>query len=181
MTMNESEQRAERNANIWAPWRIEYIRSLADEEQGCFLCRYGEAPSRDSENMVLWRGTNCFALLNRFPYTGGHTLVSPLSHVGGLEGLGGGAMCEMFEMVRDLQCLLSKAIGAEGFNVGMNIGRCAGAGLPGHLHLHVVPRWRGDTNFMPIFGNVTVIPQVLGELYTRLCRIAAELNLPKLS
>jgi len=90
-------------------------------------------------------------------------------------------MCEMMEMVRDLQSVLTRAIGAHGFNVGMNIGRCAGAGLPGHLHLHVVPRWSGDTNFMSVLGDIRVIPQALDQLYERLKEVSSELQLPKLS
>ena len=169
------------NSNIWAPWRIEYIQSLAGDDDDCFLCRYRDEPSKDSENLLLWRGRECFAVMNRFPYTGGHMLVAPLEHVAGLEDLTGSAMCEMMEMVRDLQSALTGAIGAHGFNVGMNIGRCAGAGLPGHLHLHVVPRWNGDTNFMSALGDIRVIPQALSQLYSHLRDTSEKLQLPKLS
>jgi len=169
------------SSNIWAPWRIEYIQSLAGDDDTCFLCRYRDEPDRDSENLLLWRGEECFAVMNRFPYTGGHMLVAPLEHVGGLEDIPCATMCEMMEMVRDLQSVLTRAIGAHGFNVGMNIGRCAGAGLPGHLHLHVVPRWSGDTNFMSVLGDIRVIPQALDQLYERLKEVSAELQLPKLS
>ena len=169
------------SSNIWAPWRIEYIQSLAGDDDSCFLCRYRDEPSKDSESLLLWRGRECFAVMNRFPYTGGHMLVAPLEHVAGLEDLTGAAMCEMMEMVRDLQSALTRAIGAHGFNVGMNIGRCAGAGLPGHLHLHVVPRWNGDTNFMSVLGDIRVIPQALTQLYEQLQEVSAELELPKLS
>ena len=169
------------NTNLWAPWRIEYIQSLAEDDDGCFLCRYRDEPSKDIENLLLWRGKGCFAVMNRFPYTGGHMLVAPLEHVGELEDLSGAVMCEMMEMVRDLQIVLKRTIGAQGFNVGMNIGRCAGAGLPGHLHLHVVPRWGGDTNFMSVLGDIRVIPQALSQLYQQLQAAAVELKLPKLS
>ncbi len=169
------------NSNIWAPWRIEYIQSLGGDGDTCFLCRYRDEASKDSENLLLWRGEECFAVMNRFPYTGGHMLVAPLEHVSGLEDLSGAAMCEMMEMVRDLQSVLTRAIGAHGFNVGMNIGRCAGAGLPGHLHLHVVPRWNGDTNFMSVLGDIRVIPQALTQLYEQLQEASDELQLPKLS
>ncbi|MCP4375958.1 MAG: HIT domain-containing protein [bacterium] len=167
--------------NIWAPWRIEYIQSLAGDDDGCFLCKYRDEPARDSENLLLWRGKECLAVMNRFPYTGGHILVAPLEHVPNLADLTGSAMCEMMEMVRDLQIVLTRAIGAHGFNVGMNIGRCAGAGLPGHLHMHVVPRWNGDTNFMSVLGDVRVIPQALSDLYEQLQAVSSELQLPKLS
>jgi ATP adenylyltransferase len=169
------------NTNIWAPWRIEYIQSLADDNDACFLCRYRDEPSNDTDNLLLWRGKACFAVMNRFPYTGGHMLVAPLEHVGGLEDLSGAVMCEMMEMVRDLQIVLKHTIGAQGFNVGMNIGRCAGAGLPGHLHMHIVPRWGGDTNFMSVLGDVRVIPQALSQLYQQLQSKSGELKLPKLS
>ena len=169
------------NTNIWAPWRIEYIQSLGGQDNACFLCRYRDEPSKDTENRLLWRGEGCFAVMNRFPYTGGHMLVAPLEHVGGLDDLSGAVMCEMMEMVRDLQIVLKCAIGAQGFNVGMNIGRCAGAGLPGHLHLHVVPRWGGDTNFMSVLGDIRVIPQAMSQLYQQLQEASTELKLPKLS
>ena len=179
--MNRDTHGTEWKTNIWAPWRMEYIRSLGDEDQGCFLCRCRDEIDREAENLVLWRGRNCIAVLNRFPYTGGHALVAPLAHVGGLADLDGDAMREMMEHLRDLQVLLSHAIRAEGFNIGINIGRCAGAGLPEHLHVHVVPRWRGDTNFMPVFGDVRVIYESLANLHAQLRAAGEELGLPKLS
>jgi ATP adenylyltransferase len=169
------------NINLWAPWRIEYIQSLADDDDSCFLCKYRDEPADDAENLLLWRGKSCLAVMNRFPYTGGHMLVAPMEHLAGLEDLSGPIMCEMMEMVRDLQIVLKKAIGAHGFNVGMNIGRCAGAGLPGHLHLHVVPRWNGDTNSMAALGDIRVIPQALSQLYEYLQGVSNELGMPKLS
>lgn len=169
------------NTNIWAPWRIEYIQSLSGDDDTCFLCRYRDEPSKDAENLLLWRGAKCFAVMNRFPYTGGHMLVAPLEHVPELADLSNDTMCEMMEMVRDLQSILTRAIGAHGFNIGMNLGRCAGAGLPGHLHMHVVPRWNGDTNFMSVLGDIRVIPQALTSLYEQLQKASADLELPKLS
>lgn len=171
----------DRIRNIWAPWRMEYIESLSNEnDEGCFLCR-GRDEDDDEKNLILWRGQHCFAVLNRFPYTGGHALVAPLAHIADLADMTGAAMGELMEMLRDLQHLLSQTINAEGFNVGINIGQCAGAGLPGHLHAHIVPRWRGDTNFMSVFGDVRVIPTSLASLYTQLTNKARELHLPKLS
>lgn len=179
--MAETSDSTERRRNIWAPWRTEYIESLANpRDDGCFLCRYRAEPQQDRENLVLWRGRRSFVVLNRFPYTGGHSLVAPLEHVPGLADLDGETMREVMELVRDLQQVLAHAIRAEGFNVGMNIGRCAGAGLPGHLHLHVVPRWPGDTNFMPVLADVRVIPESLESIYGRLLRSAEQLHLPKL-
>ena len=177
--MNEESSSTERNRNIWAPWRIEYINELSDEGNGCFLCRYRDQPQKDAENLVLWRGQRCLAVLNRFPYTGGHSMVAPLAHVGGLGDLDAPAMLEMMCMLRDLQSALERTVHAQGFNVGINIGRCAGAGLPGHLHVHIVPRWNGDTNFMAVLGGARVIPQSLDLLYAALKKASAELHLPR--
>lgn len=169
------------NTNLWAPWRMEYLKGLADDQPGCFLCRDRDEPARDAEHLVLWRGSHSFVLLNRFPYTGGHCMVAPYQHTGNLSVLPGEAFAEMMSFVRDLPAILRHAIGAEGFNVGMNVGRCAGAGLPDHLHMHVVPRWSGDNNFMPVFGQVRVIPEFLSQTRDRLLAAGAELNLPAAS
>ena len=177
--MSDEAGGTERNRNIWAPWRMEYIDALAGPAGECFLCRYRDDPANDEKNLVLWRGPRTFAVLNRYPYTGGHAMVAPYEHVGDLAEADGETLREMMEFVRDLQQVLARAVRAEGFNVGMNVGRCAGAGLPGHLHIHVVPRWRGDTNFMPVFGGVRVIPQALEEIRALICRAAGDLGLPK--
>ncbi len=179
--MDGSEFSTERNRNLWAPWRMAYIDSLddrpAEDGEGCFLCRYRDSDD-DAGNYVLWRGRRCFAMLNLFPYTGGHALIAPYEHVGDLDALDAEAMSELFVHVRDLEKVLREAIRAEGFNVGINIGRCAGAGLPGHLHVHIVPRWSGDTNFMAVFGDVRVVPAHLKELRARILEVAGELGLP---
>lgn len=156
---------------IWAPWRLAYIASAKDEDKkqnagDCFLCRYRDAgESADAENLVLARGASSIVVLNRFPYNNGHLLVAPLAHKGGLGDLDDG---EMLDCTRQLQRMIEvyrKAISAEGFNIGLNLGRIAGAGLPGHLHWHLVPRWSGDTNFMPVLADVNVIPQSLQALH----------------
>jgi ATP adenylyltransferase len=158
---------------------MEYIGSLgAGEGDGCFLCRYRDQADRDEANLVLWRGRRSMVVLNRFPYAGGHCMVAPLEHVGDISSLDTAALTEIMRMAGDLQLVLARAIGAQGFNIGINIGRCAGAGLPGHLHMHVVPRWPGDTNFMSVLGAVRVIPQTLEQLYTQLRAASAEMNLP---
>ena len=168
--------------NLWAPWRSEYIRSLHnDKDEGCFLCRCREETGREKENLVLWRGRQCLAVLNRFPYTGGHTLVAPYDHVGHLGDLDAETMLEMMEMLRDLRDALAEAVNADGFNVGINLGRCAGAGLPGHLHAHIVPRWQGDTNFISIFDDARVIPVSLQSLYEAIQGAADRLGLPRVS
>jgi len=160
---------------------MDYIDSLAEGQDDCFLCRYRDEPQNDGKNLVLWRGGRTFALLNRFPYTGGHSMVAPFRHVGGLSDLEPETMREMMELLRDLQDVLAQAVRAQGFNIGMNVGRCAGAGLPGHLHVHIVPRWPGDTNFMTVFGGARVISQALDDLYVQLQQAGRELKLPKLT
>jgi ATP adenylyltransferase len=179
--MGKTSSSAERNRNIWAPWRMEYIDSLGRDDNVCFLCRHRDDPARDEANLVLWRGKHTFSLLNRFPYTGGHSIVAPYAHVAEMADLDDAAMLEMFQMLRDLQKALAAAVRAQGFNVGINIGGCAGAGLPGHIHAHIVPRWAGDTNFMPVLCGAKVIPIRLETLRGQILQAGAELNLPKLA
>jgi ATP adenylyltransferase len=179
--MSDQDLSSERRRNLWAPWRIEYIDGLhtGDDGEGCFLCRYAADADNDRRNLVLWRGEHCQAVMNRYPYTGGHTLLAPYAHVGGLEELDDPTMLELMLMARDMQKLLAECIHAEGFNVGLNVGKCAGAGLPGHLHMHVVPRWGGDTNFMAVLGGVHTVPQALDDLYDRLAAASARQKLPR--
>lgn len=168
---------AERARNLWAPWRMEYIDALDDNSDGCFLCRYRDTPDADTRSLVVARLAHTMVVMNRFPYTGGHLLVAPYKHVGSLHELSAEELSELMTALRDCQDLLTRAVNAEGFNVGFNLGRCAGAGLPGHIHMHIVPRWGGDTNFMSVLGGVRVIPQALEALYQRLRSLAAEMNL----
>ncbi|HUU58557.1 MAG TPA: HIT domain-containing protein [Phycisphaerae bacterium] len=177
--MADESSSAERGRNIWAPWRIEYIRELEAPADRCFLCEYGGEPDKDVENLVLWRGRKSFAVLNRFPYTGGHLLIAPFEHRAELGELDDETILEMMVLVRDAQEVLVKVVRAQGFNIGINIGRCAGAGLPGHLHAHIVPRWNGDTNFMAVLGDVRVIPESLDALYEALRKAGDEGHLPK--
>jgi len=171
---------AEFNRNLWAPWRMEYIRTLGQEfdASGCFLCHHAEHPEADAANGVVWRGPTCLTVFNKFPYTGGHLLVAPLRHQADLDDLDDATLNELVRQVRDAKRLLQEATAAHGFNIGMNFGRCAGAGLPGHLHVHVVPRWDGDTNFMPVLGDTRVISQSLEALGELLRAAAARLGLP---
>jgi ATP adenylyltransferase len=166
--------------NLWAPWRMEYIESLADGGGGCFLCDIRDDPEGDADSLLIWRGRRAMTVLNRFPYTGGHSLVAPLEHVSSLGDVDARTMLEMMAMVRDAQEAIAGAIQAQGFNIGINVGRCAGAGLPGHLHVHVVPRWAGDTNFMHVFGDVRVIPDALEKLRDKIRRAADDLGRPRL-
>lgn len=156
ITMGEFRQ------NIWAPWRMAYIRSLGEEaDDGCFLCGYAGVAADDGVHHVVWRGSTAFAVLNRFPYTNGHLLISPLAHKAMPADLTPDESLELMTAVGRSIEALRECLGAQGFNIGMNIGRCAGAGLPDHLHWHVVPRWNGDTNFMSIVDDVRVIPDSL--------------------
>lgn len=179
MEHEPSSQSTERSRNLWAPWRMEYIDSLAGpEDDGCFLCRYREHPENDEANLVLWRGSETFVVMNRFPYSGGHALIAPLQHVSDLGRFSDSLLLELMHMVRDTQEILAQTVNSHGFNVGINSGRCAGAGLPDHLHIHVVPRWPGDTNFMTVFAGTRVIPTTLGKLYKQLQETARRLGLP---
>ncbi len=172
---------AEVNQNLWAPWRMEYIHSLHDDAGpgGCFLCQYVASPEADAANHVIWRGAHCMTLFNRFPYSNGHLLVAPLEHCCELGQLSEPALLEMMCQLRDAQRLLRDAACAQGFNIGFNFGRCAGAGLPDHLHAHIVPRWEGDTNFMPVLGDCRVIPQSIDALREKMRHVALKLGLPE--
>ena len=177
--MNEREADVNRNCNIWAPWRAEYIESLSAQPEGCFICNARDAAGGDAEDLVLWRSERTITVLNRFPYTGGHSLIAPLSHVGELSLLDDATLLEMMRIARDLQAILARAIKAQGFNIGFNIGRCAGAGLPDHVHLHVVPRWAGDVNLLSAVANVRVVPVSLEQLYASITEAAEQLELPR--
>ena len=142
---------------------MEYIKSLGGsaDEGVCFLCHYRDTPGDDADNCVLWRSDATLAVLNRFPYTNGHVLLAPTTHVAGLDEIADDVLSELALRTRDAQRVLSSTLQPHGFNIGVNIGRCAGAGLPGHIHYHIVPRWNGDTNFMSVVGDARVIPQEL--------------------
>jgi ATP adenylyltransferase len=174
MAMEEFKQ------NLWAPWRMEYIRTLAEENQsGCFLCRYRDMADQDASNRVLWRSAQSLVVMNRFPYTNGHLLVAPLADKRDLSDLIDDEMNDLWRQTRDAKRVLEKAIAPQGFNVGINFGLCAGAGLPGHLHVHIVPRWSGDTNFMAVLGDIRVMPESLDRTYEHLRKVAAELGCPQ--
>jgi ATP adenylyltransferase len=152
---------------LWAPWRMEFIH--APKEKECFLCRIArEGPEKDAENFVIRRGRSCFLLMNRYPYNGGHLMAAPFRHKGSLGGLSAEERGEMMELACLAERLLERVAQPDGFNLGLNQGAAAGAGLKDHLHLHVVPRWEGDTNFMPVLGGVRVIPQALEEMHAAL-------------
>ena len=172
--------------NLWAPWRIGYIQGLdkgsspAEKKDECFICQNLQTPEDDDKNLVLWRTDKSLVILNRFPYNNGHLLIAPARHIPDLNEARDEENLEMIKLIRESQKALSLAIKPHGFNVGMNFGRCAGAGLPGHLHIHVVPRWNGDTNFMAVCSGTDVISQSLAELLDLLKHISAEHHLPRL-
>ncbi|HEY3189249.1 MAG TPA: HIT domain-containing protein, partial [Solirubrobacteraceae bacterium] len=136
---------------LWAPWRLEYIQQ-ADEDRGCFLCRAAEEGSDDEASLVLERGRHAFALLNRFPYASGHLMVAPRRHVGEFTALSNDEALQVHQLAARGIAALSTVFSPQGYNVGWNLGRVAGAGVLDHVHLHVVPRWAGDTNFMPVLA-----------------------------
>ena len=152
--------------HLWAPWRIEYI--LREEDDGCFFCNYWADPGADEKNLVLHRGKECFAVMNRYPYNGGHLMIAPMAHVSRLGDVSTGVLTEMMGMVQVAERVLETELAPQGLNVGFNVGRPAGAGVEDHIHLHVVPRWEGDTNFMPVLDDTRVVPVALAELYARL-------------
>jgi ATP adenylyltransferase len=153
-------------ATIWAPWRIEYLRE-PHASAGCVLCEHaGDAPS--AESGVLLRSAFAFVMLNRYPYGSAHVMVVPRRHVGTLEGLDDPEYTALFQLVRATVRVLTQAVHADGMNVGINLGRAAGAGIDAHLHVHAVPRWAGDQNFMPVIADTRVMPEYLAETWRHL-------------
>jgi len=150
---------------IWAPWRIQYIQM--EKPEGCILCQKPKQ-NNDALNYILHRGDNNFIILNSYPYNPGHLMVAPYRHVASLEGLTEEERHEHFEIVSRSIKVLRQIFNPGGFNIGMNLGKAAGAGIDDHFHTHIVPRWQGDTNFMPVLSDVRVIPEALAETYQKL-------------
>jgi ATP adenylyltransferase len=150
---------------LWAPWRLEYV-GQADEQDDCIFCRAAEGD--DESGLVVHRGPEAFVLLNKFPYASGHVMVAPYRHVGEFSELGDGEALETHRLAAQGMAALAEVYGPQGYNVGWNLGRIAGAGITDHVHLHLVPRWAGDTNFMPVLADVKVIPEHLAETRRRL-------------
>ena len=162
--------------SLYAPWRMDYIRSLEQGKRGeCFICQAVAATSDDEkrQRLVLWSSGQSIVIINKFPYTNGHILVSPKAHKGEMEELDEAELLDLNRQTVAVIALLKRAVSAQGFNVGINLGRCAGAGMPGHVHQHVVPRWAGDVNFMSVVGEVRVVPQAMEQLYGELMRVRA--------
>ena len=150
---------------IWAPWRIEYIRS--PKHDGCIFCDFPKE-NRDKERLILYRGEHCFIIMNNYPYNPGHVMIAPYRHVGKWEDLTDQELLEMMQLSQLVIKALKKTMNPHGFNMGVNLGRVAGAGIDDHVHLHIVPRWNGDTNFMPVIADTKVIPESLEEAYDEL-------------
>jgi ATP adenylyltransferase len=153
---------------------MEYI--LSDQKGGpCIFCP-GDVRSRDEARLILYVGPLSMVMMNRFPYINGHLLVAPVRHVPGLESLSDEEMSDLLDMIRRSNDILKKVMHPEGFNIGLNLGRVAGAGVEEHMHFHIVPRWNGDTNYMTVFGEVRVIPEHILETYRKLLPLFRELN-----
>jgi ATP adenylyltransferase len=159
---------------LWAPWRMEYLQSAASDE--CIFC-IEKKQEEDRERLILLRGDFSFVIMNRYPYSNGHLMVAPYRHLADPAELSAEEALEMHRQVVACQTVLRDAFGAEGFNLGMNIGESAGAGIAGHIHQHIVPRWCGDSNFMPIFADVRVIPEHLETTYLKLEKLFARFSL----
>lgn len=156
---------------LWSPWRSEYIAagSAADSEaQGCVFCKLRDDAANDATNFVLHRATHSFVVLNIYPYISGHLLIVPNEHVGELDAAGKETTDEMMDLTKRCQTALREVYQPGGFNVGMNLGKVAGAGIADHIHIHIMPRWGGDTNFMTTVGETRVIPEDLTTTYQKL-------------
>lgn len=151
---------------LWAPWRMEYIEQ-SDKKPGCIFCVLPEE-NDDDKNLILYRGEYCFIMLNSFPYNPGHLMVSPYMHTADMYDLDDLTLLEINHLVRYCTKLLKATSNPDGFNLGVNLGRTAGAGIADHIHWHIVPRWNGDTNFMPVIAETRVLPQSLQASYKKL-------------
>ena len=153
---------------LWAPWRMEYILKAKDgAEKGCIFCNRVEQ-TRDQENLIIYRSKHAFIIMNRFPYNNGHLMVVPYRHSGNLLDLKPEEQQDLFSLLQLSVKVLEAVMSPHGYNIGMNLGRVAGAGIEDHLHFHIVPRWNGDTNFMPIIGDTKVVSEALDKTYLKL-------------
>jgi len=158
---------------LWTPWRIEYI--LGAKQPGCVFCQaIHAAPEGDAARLLLYRGEHCFVIMNLYPYNTGHLMVVPYLHTSDLVTLAPEIMAELGDLTRRAVALLKAILKPEGFNLGMNLGRVAGAGIDDHLHQHIVPRWGGDTNYMPVLAETRTMPELLPDTYAKLMSGIAE-------
>lgn len=165
-------------SQLWSPWRSQYIQSVSDSPErstGCFLCDAynGGNPVNDAATLVVARREHCFVIMNRYPYNSGHIMVTPNRHVGNLDDLHDDELTELMFTVREAKRVLEQVFKPHGMNMGANFGRVAGAGLPDHIHIHLVPRWNGDVNFMPVLADVRVISESLEETHQKLVQAFA--------
>jgi ATP adenylyltransferase len=152
---------------LWAPWRENYITKITTSPKGCVFCRI-LADHKDKQHLIFIRAPHAFAVLNLYPYSNGHCLIVPNRHVADISQLPAGEYAGLMGLLLETKALLNKAMAPQGFNIGINLGRMAGAGMPKHVHVHVVPRWQGDHNFMPVTAGTKVISQSLAVLYKKL-------------
>ena len=153
---------------LWAPWRMEYIReSIIENNEGCIFC-LGKEVDKDRERLILHRGERAFVMMNKFPYNNGHMLIAPYRHIADFNDLTDEESLEMQRLLGRCITAVKATMHPQGFNIGLNLGRVAGAGIEDHLHYHILPRWTGDTNFLPVFGEVKVISEALRETYDHL-------------
>lgn len=152
---------------LWAPWRMTYVTKLIGKAQRCVFCRILKE-KKDQKNFIFLRSRHCFAVLNIYPYNNGHSLVMPYRHVNDISKLTPAEEKDLWKVLLHTQELLKRTLAPTGYNIGINLGRAAGAGFPGHVHVHIVPRWAGDVNFMPVTAETKVISRSLQELYKRL-------------
>lgn len=154
---------------LYAPWRETYITKIIDKQKTCTFCRI-LAEKKDKQNLVFIRGEKAYAVLNLYPYSNGHCLIVPNRHVNDISKLTKVEYQEMMDLLLEVKESIQEAFAPQGFNVGLNLGRIAGAGIPGHVHMHIVPRWKGDHNFMPLTAGTKIISQSLTVVYQRLVR-----------
>ncbi|MSO41164.1 MAG: HIT domain-containing protein [Solirubrobacterales bacterium] len=156
------------NHRIWAPWRLDYVKDASkDREEECIFCAKPAADD-DEASLIVHRGERCFVILNKFPYTNGHLMVAPFEHIARLPELDAATSAEMMALVQRGMTALEQTYSPHGYNVGVNQGRVAGAGVEHHIHMHLVPRWGGDTNFMPVLADTRVMPQTIEQSYEAL-------------
>jgi ATP adenylyltransferase len=158
---------------LWSPWRLAYVTSTSSKSDGCIFCDVsapgaGDTGDAERDRLVLVHGQDCYVILNLYPYNNGHLMVVPRRHIGSLASATADELSELMQFTRDAEVALSEAYQPEGINVGINLGRPAGAGILDHVHVHLVPRWTGDTNFMSVVGNTRVLPEDMSETASRL-------------
>lgn len=160
---------------LWAPWRIEYIRR---EGSGCFLCEVLKKKKNETETLIIEKGAKAFTIMNRYPYNNGHLMIVPIRHLSSVEYLDDEEILEIHRLLNRAIKAINWTMKPQGFNIGINQGQIAGAGVAGHIHLHLVPRWQGDTNFMPIISNIKVVSEALQETYKKIKEGLSRLDNP---